>query len=258
MTSTSADGLVAVIFDLFHTLVDPEEFRPNSFHRADHLARRLGIEPTAFVEYWEATWPGRIRHRSPTARELVRAYCDRVGAPPSDALLDAALREAGRYQDQAIESPRPEVVQELRRLRSRGVRVGLLSNCDEWETRAWSRSPLVECFDTIGLSCDLGCAKPEPEAYRAVLRSLDVPAGRTAFVGDGGSEELSGARDCGFGLVVFTRMFVGQNGLRTVALNRRAERDADRTIDHISELRDLLLPGAEPGRRRVPADPGTR
>lgn len=47
------------------------------------------------------------------------------------------------------------------------------------------------------------------------MRLGGVAAGRAVFVGDGGSNELTGAKAAGFGLVVFMRGFVVRNGLRT-------------------------------------------
>ena len=40
-----------IVFDLFHTLVDPEDFRPKDFHRAERIASLLQIDPDAFSSY---------------------------------------------------------------------------------------------------------------------------------------------------------------------------------------------------------------
>jgi len=45
--------LRAVVFDLFHTLVDPEEFRPRDFDRAGRVAEILGLDSAAFRLFWE-------------------------------------------------------------------------------------------------------------------------------------------------------------------------------------------------------------
>ncbi|MFZ1024374.1 MAG: hypothetical protein WAN87_09585 [Thermoplasmata archaeon] len=154
---------VAVVTDLFHTLVDPEEFRPRTFLRGPFLAERLGLEREPFAEFWQRSYLDRARRREPSVRERVSQYCASVGKEVSVELLAAAIRGAGHYQDIALEQPRPEILAALHSTRSKGVRTGLLSNCDEMEVRRWSSSPLADCFDYVGFSCDLGHVKPEPE-----------------------------------------------------------------------------------------------
>jgi FMN phosphatase YigB (HAD superfamily) len=46
--------------------------------------------------------------------------------------------------------------------------------------------------------------KPEPEIYRLAMRNLSVGPADCIFVGDGGSEELRGARDLGITTVMIT------------------------------------------------------
>lgn len=96
-------------------------------------------------------------------------------------------------------------------------------------------------FDAVCFSHELAVMKPHPESYEAVLRLLGVPAALTAFVGDGGSDELLGARRTGFGLVVFAR-----GDAHSTASTRWAERattlarQADATIGSLSQLAPLL------------------
>ncbi|MFB3103802.1 MAG: HAD family hydrolase, partial [Pseudomonadales bacterium] len=50
----------------------------------------------------------------------------------------------------------------------------------------------------------VGLAKPEPEIYHHCLRLLNLGASQGVFVGDGGSDELSGARAVGLTTVFVT------------------------------------------------------
>jgi putative hydrolase of the HAD superfamily len=247
---------IAVVFDLFHTLVDPEEFRPPTFLRGPYLAERLGLERERFVEFWRQSYVDRARSRRPSVGERVLQYCASVGKEISEERLASAIRGAGQYQDVALEQPRPEILASLRSIRRRGIRTGLLSNCDEMEVRRWGSSPLADCFDFVGLSCDLGHVKPEPEAYEAVLRGLgNVPADRCAFIGDGSSDEFSGARSAGIGRVIFMRGFVGHNGMRTPTELGRLADQADATVDHLPELESLLSGEfSSPGLGRSPRE----
>lgn len=77
------------------------------------------------------------------------------------------------------------------------------------EKRGWNESPFASYFLNSLFSCDIGYIKPEIEAYRIALK-LSVPdADNVVFVGDGGSNELQGARVCGFATVMTTEI-IGQ------------------------------------------------
>jgi hypothetical protein len=54
----------------------------------------------------------------------------------------------------------------------------------------------------VALSHEINVCKPDPAAYACVLGRLGMPAGAAAYVGDGSSDELTGARAAGFALVV--------------------------------------------------------
>ena len=234
--------LEAVVFDLFHTLADPEDFRPRDFDRVADMAAVLRIELAPFRSFWDhalaelAVCPDRPADRAAAyAREQGRAV-----SPAQWGEVDDIL---GRYQDRALEQPRPEVVAALQALRHRGLRLGLLSNAHERDVRAWPRSPLRPLLDGVVFSCFLGHAKPSPEAYAAALAALGSEAGRTAFVADGGSGELAGARRHGFGLVVLVSGPARRSGLRDAAQVAALAGEADRHLAGVEDLPALLEAG---------------
>lgn len=231
--------LQAIVFDLFHTLVDPEDFRPRDFDRAERVAAVLEVEEGPFREYWEgelarlAVSPDRA---SDAALRYARARGRAVG-PAHGAAVDDIL---GRYQDLALERPRAEVVEALRALRRLGLGLGLLSNAHERDVRSWERSPLRPHLDAAAFSCFIGHAKPEAAAYRSVLARLGVEAGRAAFVGDGGGGELAGARRHGFALVVLVSGQALRSGLRDRAQVETLEAEADLHLPGVEDLPGVL------------------
>jgi len=65
-------------------------------------------------------------------------------------------------------------------LRAAGIQVGLLSN-------SWGNTypdSLLEAFDAVVISGEVGLRKPDPVIYRLVLDQLAVPARRCVFVDD--------------------------------------------------------------------------
>ena len=65
------------------------------------------------------------------------------------------------------------------------------------EVAAWDDCPLAGLFDAEVFSCVAGCAKPERAIYETCLQALELSAAECLFVGDGGSNELAGAREVG-------------------------------------------------------------
>jgi putative hydrolase of the HAD superfamily len=116
------------------------------------------------------------------------------GAEPRPALvhaLTARTREllltTARLYDDALPF--------LRELRSRGVKVAIVSNCDENTRPLLAAAGVAALADALILSCEVGAEKPEVAIYQQALDSLGVPAGAALFVDDNaafcaGAEEL--------------------------------------------------------------------
>lgn len=223
------------MFDLFHTLVDPEDFRPKDFNRASEIARLFSIDAEGFSKYWLET---RIQRNSTRTRVVVHLeeYLRRQKVQVDPVLLAAADDLLGRYQDLALLGPRPEIESVVKRLNDQGTKLGLLTNCDEREVREWPRSPLSKFIYATSFSFSTGFVKPSIEAYSSILDKLGVVPADVVYVGDGGSDELLGARNAGFGLTVFSKQFVSTNGLRKPSEIEEFSRQADWTITRLEEL----------------------
>ncbi len=239
---TTIRRLEAVVFDLFHTLADPEDFRPRDFDRGGEAAAVLGVEAAPFRAHWERQL-AELAVSLDRAADRAAAYARARGREVSPEQWSAVDDILGRYQDLALQHPRPEVVAALQVLRAAGLRLGLLSNAHERDVRAWERSPLRPLVDAACFSCFIGHAKPSPQAYQVALAALRVGPGRAAFVADGGGGELTGARRVGFGLVVLVSGPALRRGLRDAAQVAALEPEADVHLNGVEELPARLLGG---------------
>ena len=120
----------------------------------------------------------------------------------------------------------------LTALRNAGKKLALVSNADVMEIQAWDRSPIAGLFDAVLFSCHVGLAKPEPEIYSLCLARLDAAAEECVFVGDGGSNELEGARECGIAAIMMTGIIKEMYPERI----EEGKRQADFVIDDLAEL----------------------
>ena len=121
----------------------------------------------------------------------------------------------GRMHDWALLEPGVDVVSALRStFTPERLKLGLLSNIDEREAACWTNSPLSPLFDVVCLSFEIGYSKPSKEAYATVLSRLGADASSSIYVGDGSHDELAGAKEAGFGLVVFMKGFISRSPIR--------------------------------------------
>ena len=91
-------------------------------------------------------------------------------------------------------APRPQMLEAIRRIRARGLRVGALTN--NWKSERVGPHPLREHFHCVIESAVVGLRKPDPALYELACRELGVPPPRTAFLDDIGPN-LKSARALG-------------------------------------------------------------
>ena len=204
-----------VLFDLFHTLTDVE----SNWSDLPWTSDVLGIDRTE----WNSALTQRSRWRLAgevrQPREIVATLARELRPDISDQLIDQAVAvriERFRRTLQRIPLENVRLIEDLRRS---GIKTALVSNADAMEVAAYGSSPLAARFDAEVFSCDVGLVKPEAGIYLKALSALGLDASQCMFVGDGGSNELEGARAVGLRTVFVS---IGVEDLWPDQLERRA------------------------------------
>ncbi|MEV4758986.1 HAD family hydrolase [Micromonospora sp. NPDC049559] len=182
----------AVLFDFFGTLT--RSVQRGSGHGA--VADALGCDPEALVEVLDSSFYLRASGALGDAVATLRWACERAGGHASEAALRAAAvarREAVRADTRL----RAEAEDALRALRRRGVRTGVVSDCTHELPAFLPQLPVAPLLDVLVFSVQVGRCKPDPAIYLTACERLGVPPRRCLYVGDGGSQELSGATRAG-------------------------------------------------------------
>jgi putative hydrolase of the HAD superfamily len=187
--------LAGVLFDMggvvmespLHAIAGYERERglpPNSINRAIAAAGEAGA--WARLERGELTVA--------TFCAPFEADCRAHGLAVDGAAVMAAIAEAG--------VPRPIMLEAIRRLRSRGLRVGALTNNWRREGPEDDVIPhrLRSHFDAFVESRVVGLRKPDPRIYELACRELRVEPARTAFLDDIGGN-LKPARALGMATI---------------------------------------------------------
>lgn len=221
-----------VIFDLFHTLTARESEwsnHPPTYHM-------LGVDRHAWdrVLIESSRWRLVGEERDPYT--IFRRLVDQVDASiPEEKVRRVLALRTRRFRD-CFENIPAANVSALRRLRSAGFKLALLSNADVMDIEAYGGSALSGLFDVEIFSCDAGCAKPEPEIFHACLEALALPAAQCVFAGDGGSDELQGAKAVGL-RTVFVSGVIEELWPERIAARRAV---ADHHVRWVPEMLPLL------------------
>lgn len=178
----------AVLFDFFGTLTQAVARGP--WHAA--IARRLGCDPAAFAAALDRSFRARSRGVFGTAEATLRWVCDQLGAdPPTDRLRKALrARTVAVWADTML---RPDAMPALAEIRARGCRTAVVSDCGYELPAFLPKLPVAPLLDACVYSVEVGQCKPHPQMYATACQRLGVAPQECLYIGDGGSQELTGA-----------------------------------------------------------------
>jgi putative hydrolase of the HAD superfamily len=164
-------------------------------------------------------------------RQAIGDITSSLGCRADEFALQQVREQRLRAKAEPFEQIEDHVLVMIDSLRSRGLRLGLVSNCMAEDVAAWPQSSLAARFDCALFSFETGLAKPDPEIYREAARRLQADVAHTWFVGDGENDELPGAERAGL------------RPLRATWFLRRWPhyRDEPGSIAHVPTTRDVVI-----------------
>lgn len=93
--------------------------------------------------------------------------------------------------------PEPEVLEGLAQLKHSSLLLGLITNCNPTVPMLFPQLPLAQYIDMAVFSCEERIKKPHAAIYEIACERLNVKPEECVYVGDGSSEELTGAASVG-------------------------------------------------------------
>ncbi len=179
-------NLKAVLFDLDGTLHDRAETVRR--YLAGHV-RRFDL-PEGYAERWTVLDDFGYRSKAEVFPQLVAEFG--LKHNPQALLQDFSDHAWADCQ------PMPHSHEVLAELRRRGLRLGLVTNgWSDKQRRCMAGLGLADAFDTVVISREMGCAKPEPRIYTLALEQLGVRADQTLFMGDSPTNDVLGPQQAG-------------------------------------------------------------
>ncbi len=223
----------AFIFDLFGTLV-------NGFTRQDYdqvNAQMAAAVRVPYTEFWRLmgeTYRDSCLGRYNTYEDLVADVCARAGVQAHLTRIAQATAFHFEFIAKAI-VPEPEVLETLDIRKKSGLRLGLISDCAPAVPMLFPKSPLSRLIDVPVFSCEERIKKPSSPIYHRTCQRLQIVPQECIYVGDGSSQELTGAAAVGM------RPVLKRIDLSDVYDSHRPEVEGWRglAINEIKELCDM-------------------
>jgi putative hydrolase of the HAD superfamily len=218
----------AVVFDLFHTLTSADVLRLPDRGTSEILGVSREDWNRQLFSYSDDRLRGKITDPFTIIERMAHAIDPKI---TQKTIAEAVKNRVERFR-YALINIQESTLNTLEKLKQSGKLIGLISNADVNEVVGWEDSPLKKYFDSIVFSCRVGYVKPEREIYEIALEELGVMAEDVLYVGDGGSDELLGAKKSGMKTVLTTHVIRQLWPERIV----KARRYADFEINELVEL----------------------
>lgn len=102
-------------------------------------------------------------------------------------------------------SPYPVVPEVLKRLASSGKRLGVISNWDPGAKTILAGLGLLDSFEVVIISSEVGVSKPDERIFRIALEKAAVSPDRCLYVGDNYYDDAVGAAAVGMKSLIVNR-----------------------------------------------------
>lgn len=194
--------LKAVIFDVGGVLI-----RTHSRSGREKWANRFEMDSWGFENFVFRSESGT---QSELGQKTVQAHWVWLGKHFGLSEIDLKAMRRDFFGGDVLNEP---LVAYIKRLRAAGYRTGLLSNFGDNARRLWAEDyPLIDHFDGIVISAEVGIKKPDPQIYHLAAESVGVKVKEALFVDDF-MENVEGARAVGMAAIHYSNPSLAQQVL---------------------------------------------
>lgn len=191
------------LFDLFFTLVEPKYIPSQNEYDILRISQEEWEQYAENNDLYRQRILGKVKDPRRIIGDILQALSSHPN--PTENLIEQVLSAREKRFAQAFDHLSREVPATLLKLKKAGIKLGLISNADVIDVTTWSGSALAEYFDVAIFSCQVGMKKPDKDIYLAAMDQLGLCAKECIYIGDGGDDELSGAKTAGMDTVLMTR-----------------------------------------------------
>jgi len=196
----------AVLFDAAETLFHTRGTVGEIYGKVAHE-----YGSTAPYELIHASFLRQFRHSGPLSttnekdwwKDVVRRVFTEVGMVRDfDQFFDKVYN---KFRDSEGWTLFPETLQLLEDLKSRQLKLGVISNFDSRVYTVMRSLGILHFFDTVTISSETGFAKPDPRIFDAAVRSLGTALSETLLVGDSLRDDVEAGNRVGLTAILVDR-----------------------------------------------------
>lgn len=189
-------------FDLFYTLIRLGPYETES-KREYNL---LNITKEEWDINSEFNYENRALGRITVPRKIISDIVKNCRPDASPELIQTVFDVRKERFRKAMIEINSDILKTIQELYRQNKKITLISNADAFDKLFWKDSPLFPYFNESIFSCDTGLMKPDPRIYNLAVNKIGADKERSIFIGDGGFNELGGARNAGITTVLTTQI----------------------------------------------------
>jgi len=217
-----------VFIDLFYTLIVPK----NNINGNEYDLVGMSLEAWEQIAEDEALYSDRATGKVTDPKQIIIEMIKKAKLDLTADVIDELLNIREERFKEAITHVEGKIIEVLKKIKEAGIKLCLISNADVIDVMYWKESPLSHLFDEVVFSYEVGCVKPDAEIYDIALNKMKTTPDKCLFIGDGGSDELKGAKQLGI-KTVMTNQFIERAELKN-------SKNVDYVIDKFSDIYHIL------------------
>ncbi len=214
----------AVIFDYIGTLVNCKNYTMDVLKQKLHkalVAEGFDVAKDKFLDAYDLSHEKYRKVRYDQLREVTNAVwvaetlCNLgFGVTAEDARVKAALNVF--FQDFIDTLELRENAKKLVKQAKRQCKVALISNFTHAPViyKSLRKLRLIEFFNTIVVSEEVGWRKPSSNIFEYALNQLQIQAHEAVYIGDSPNEDIKGAKQAGIRTVFVPSQFNNLKNLK--------------------------------------------
>ncbi len=225
-------NIEAIFFDLFFTLITPKYHLPQNEN--DILG--LSLKEWELYAENEMIYKRRAMGHVNSPEEIINEIVDSIPLTICEVQKKKLLALRKERMKNALINVKFEIVETIQKLHDNGIKICLISNADIIDAMYWTESPLYNLFNDAIFSYKVKCMKPNSDIYDIAIKRMNVKPEKSIFVGDGGSDELLGAKRVGM-----TTVFTEYLDIKEPNKRKNIMKVSDYHIMRFAELTSLFL-----------------